>query len=76
MALGKAIGWADAVPLGDYNLPNTVAWNLAGEERAGDARMLELLAPYDGQRWRVLRLIKMGGSRAPRRGPKTAPVWR
>ena len=44
--------------------PNLVAWNLAGEPRADDARMLALLEPFRGQRGRVLRLLGLG--RAPR----------
>jgi hypothetical protein len=47
-----------------------VAYMLAGEERATDDRMLELLAPYAGQRGRVLRLLLAGGRAAPRRGPR------
>lgn len=69
MITASAMGDADAVPVGDFHLPNTVAWHLAGEERGDDARMLELLEPYAGHRWRVLRLAKGLGS-APKRGPK------
>lgn len=65
-----ALGHADAVVVGDYHLPNTVAWNLAREERADDARMLELLAPFAPERGRVLRIIEGGGEAAPRRGPR------
>ena len=39
----QAFGDPDAVIVGDYHLPNIVAWNLAGEARGTDARMLELL---------------------------------
>jgi len=63
------MGHADAVPVGDYHLPNTVAFQLAGEERADDVRMLELLEPYRGQRGRVVRMLETAGS-APRRGPR------
>ena len=69
MVTGAALGHADAVPVGDYHLPNTVAWHLAGEERGDDARMLELLEPWKGHRWRVIRLAKAAGG-APKRGPK------
>lgn len=65
-----ALGDADAVPLGDHNLPSTVAWNLAGEARADDHRMLELLEPYRGHRARVLQLLKQAGRPAPRFGPR------
>lgn len=69
MVSASALGDADAVPVGDFHLPNTVAWHLAGEERADDARMLELLEPFTGHRWRVIRLAKASGG-APKRGPK------
>jgi 3-methyladenine DNA glycosylase/8-oxoguanine DNA glycosylase len=62
-------GDADAVPLGDYHIPNVVAYALAGEPRATDERMLELLEPYVGQRGRVIRLLMAGGRGAPRLGP-------
>jgi 3-methyladenine DNA glycosylase/8-oxoguanine DNA glycosylase len=65
-----ALGDADAVPLGDLHLPHMVSWSLAGEPRGSDERMLELLAPYEGHRARVLRLLAFTGSWAPRRGPR------
>jgi len=65
-----ALGDADAVSVGDYHLPNQVAWALAGEPRADDARMLELLEPWRGHRGRVLRLISLGAGAAPRWGPR------
>lgn len=63
-------GDPDAVPLGDFHIPNTVAFALAGEARADDRRMLELLEPYAGQRGRVIRLLMTGGRSAPRFGPR------
>lgn len=63
-------GDPDAVPVGDLHLPHSVSWALAGEPRADDDRMLELLAPYAGHRARVLRLLRSVPSRPPRRGPK------
>ncbi len=68
--LGPALGDPDAVPVGDYHFPNTVAWALAGEPRADDARMLELLAPYAGQRGRVLAALVSTAGRAPAFGPR------
>lgn len=68
--LGPALGDDDAVAVGDFHLPNLVAWSLAGEPRADDRRMLELLAPYPGQRGRIIRLLTMAGYRAPARGPR------
>jgi 3-methyladenine DNA glycosylase/8-oxoguanine DNA glycosylase len=68
-----AFGDPDAVSVGDYHVPNMVAWALAGEPRADDARMLELLEPYRGQRGRVQRLLEVGRIVAPRYGPRMAP---
>ncbi len=70
-----ALGDADAVSVGDYHLPNLVAWALAGEPRADDARMLELLEPYRGHRGRVIRLIVSGGPHPPRYGPRMPVSW-
>ena len=67
---GNALGCPDAVLLGDYNLPHTVAYVLAGEPRASEERMLELLEPYRGHRFRVILLLWMNGVSAPRRGPR------
>ncbi|MFN2505116.1 MAG: DNA-3-methyladenine glycosylase [Acidimicrobiales bacterium] len=67
-----ALGDPDAVSLGDYHLPNQVAYALAGESRADDARMLELLEPYRGQRGRVIRLVVAGAPAPPRFGPRLA----
>ena len=71
--LRTAFGDPDAVSVGDYHIPNTVAWALAREPRADDERMLELLEPYRGQRGRVQRLLEAGRVTAPRRGPRMAP---
>jgi 3-methyladenine DNA glycosylase/8-oxoguanine DNA glycosylase len=65
-----ALGDADAVSIGDYHVPNMVAWALAREPRADDERMLELLEPYTGHRGRVQMLLEAGGIRAPAFGPR------
>jgi len=67
------LGDPDAVSVGDYNLPHLVSWALAGERRGSDARMLELLEPYRGQRARAVLLIELGGRYPPRHGPRLAP---
>lgn len=69
--MGVAWGDRDAVPIGDFHLPNTVAWLLAGEPRANDKRMLELLAPYRPHRRRVVALLKKSHGGAPKYGPKS-----
>jgi 3-methyladenine DNA glycosylase/8-oxoguanine DNA glycosylase len=63
-------GDPDAVSVGDYHIPNTVAWALAGEARGTDDRMLELLEPFRGHRGRVCVLLEMAGIGAPRFGPR------
>jgi 3-methyladenine DNA glycosylase/8-oxoguanine DNA glycosylase len=67
-----ALGDADAVSVGDYNLPSVVAWAFRGQRRGDDAMMLELLEPYRGHRGRVVRLLMAGGVGPPRRGPRLA----
>jgi 3-methyladenine DNA glycosylase/8-oxoguanine DNA glycosylase len=68
-----ALGDADAVSVGDFHVPNIVAWALAREPRGSDERMLELLEPYRPQRGRVQRLLETSGIRAPAFGPRMAP---
>ncbi len=65
-----AYGDPDAVSVGDYHIPNMVAWALAGEPRGDDARMLDLLAPFAGHRGRVCTLLERAGIGAPRFGPR------
>ncbi len=65
----RACGDPDAVSVGDYHLPSIVGWALAGRE-VDDAGMLELLAPYRGQRHRASMLAGLGGPHPPRRGPR------
>jgi 3-methyladenine DNA glycosylase/8-oxoguanine DNA glycosylase len=65
----RACGDADAVSVGDYNLPAAIGWALAGRV-VDDAGMLELLAPYAGHRYRASRLVELSGVRPPRRGPR------
>jgi 3-methyladenine DNA glycosylase/8-oxoguanine DNA glycosylase len=65
-----ALGDPDAVRLGDFHLPHLVSWVLAGEPRADDTRMMQLLEPYRGQRARAVRLIELSGLRPSRRAPR------
>lgn len=71
----STFGSADTVITGDSGIPSMVAWLLAGERRADDSRMLELLEPYRPHRYRVVRLAFAGGARPPRRASR-APVHR
>ena len=68
----RALGDPDAVSVGDFHLAHEVGYALTGE-RVDDERMLELLAPWTGQRQRVIRLIRGSGAQEPRRGPRLHP---
>jgi 3-methyladenine DNA glycosylase/8-oxoguanine DNA glycosylase len=65
-----SFGDPDAVSVGDYHLPDIVAWALAGEPRGTDERMLELLEPYRGQRARVQVLLERSHISPPAYGPR------
>ena len=65
MIMGFAYGDPDALPLGDLHLPHLITWALAREAPGSDARMVELLEPYRGHRFRVVRLLWVGGVKSP-----------
>ncbi|MGY0018081.1 DNA-3-methyladenine glycosylase family protein [Streptomyces sp. cg35] len=67
-------GAPDEVTTGDLHLPRTIGYALAGNRDATDEDMLELLAPYEGQRHRAARLILLSGVAPPRRQPKMRRV--
>jgi 3-methyladenine DNA glycosylase/8-oxoguanine DNA glycosylase len=66
----RAFGHPDAVSVGDYHLPSVVVYAFTGRRRGTDEEMLALLAPWTGQRQRVMRLIEAGGIRSERHGPR------
>ncbi|MFF0064027.1 DNA-3-methyladenine glycosylase family protein [Streptomyces sp. NPDC005279] len=66
----RSNGAPDAVTVGDLHLPGIIGYALAGDRDADDAAMLELLAPYAGQRHRAARLILLSGRTPARRVPK------
>jgi 3-methyladenine DNA glycosylase/8-oxoguanine DNA glycosylase len=68
----RAYGDPDAVSVGDFHLCHGVGYALTGT-RVDDDGMLELLAPWAGQRQRVIRLIYASGVAEPRRGPRLHP---
>jgi 3-methyladenine DNA glycosylase/8-oxoguanine DNA glycosylase len=61
MTLGFGYGDPDAMPLADLHLPHLVTWALARERPGSDERMVELLEPYRGQRFRAVRLLLASG---------------
>lgn len=66
MIRGYGLGDPDATVVRDLGLPHLVCWALAGEPRGTDERMLELLEPFRGQRFRVTRLLHAAGISVPR----------
>lgn len=68
--LQRSNGAADAITVGDLHLPRLVGYTLTGARDTDDAGMLELLAPYEGQRHRATRLITLVGRMPPRRQPR------
>ncbi len=69
----RALGDPDAVSVGDFHLSNVVGFVLTGAARSDDATMLRLLAPWAGQRARVVRLILLSGLTPPKYGPRFSP---
>lgn len=69
----RSHGDPDAVSVGDLHLCKQVTYALTGTP-GDDARMLELLAPYQGHRHRAALLIRMTpNARVPRKAPRFAP---
>ncbi|WP_338177767.1 hypothetical protein [Jatrophihabitans sp.] len=70
----RAFGHPDAVSVGDFHIANVVTHFLTGRPRGTDEEMLALLAPWAGQRQRVVRLIELAGVAAPKFGPRYSPL--
>ncbi|WP_370623081.1 DNA-3-methyladenine glycosylase family protein [Streptomyces tsukubensis] len=66
----RSHGAPDAITTGDLHLPRIIGYALTGGRDTDDEAMLELLAPYAGQRHRAARLILLAGRVPPRRTPK------
>lgn len=64
--LGYGAGDPDAAIPGDLHLPHVVCYALAGETEGSDERMIELLEPFRGHRFRIIRLIYESKLSAPR----------
>jgi 3-methyladenine DNA glycosylase/8-oxoguanine DNA glycosylase len=65
----RALGLPDEVSFGDYHVAKDIGWALTGTP-VDDDDLAELLAPYAGHRYRVQRLLELGGHRRPRRGAR------
>ncbi len=68
--LAVSFGDPDAIAVGDFHLKNQVVHALTGRARGTDDEMLQLLAPYAGQRGRVVALLSAAGHRPPAFGPR------
>lgn len=68
--LGTRLGRPEPLVRGDVHVPHAACWALAGEPRGTDERMAELLAPFPGEAFRVLRLLFATRIAAPRRAPR------
>jgi len=66
----RALGDADALPVGDYHLAKDVGWALCGAP-LDEAEVETFFEPWRPHRFRVVRLLELSpGAQAPRRGPR------
>jgi 3-methyladenine DNA glycosylase/8-oxoguanine DNA glycosylase len=66
----RALGDADALPIGDYHLAAMTGWALTGKALAEDD-VESFYEPWRPHRYRVVRLIELGSfPRVPKRGPR------
>ena len=68
--MATALGDPDSLAVGDYHLKNSIVFALTGRPRGTDEEMLELLAPYAGQRGRAAKLLLGASPRPPKFGPR------
>jgi hypothetical protein len=70
----RAHGDPDAVSVGDAHAAEQLVYALTGDLHGDDERMLELLEPWAGHRYRVIRMTELSGVSRPRRGPHYAAL--
>lgn len=67
----RALGDADALPIGDYHLASTTGWSLADRRILADDEVEAFYEPWRGHRFRVVRLLELtANTQPPRRGPR------
>ena len=67
----RALGDADALPVGDYHLATLTGWALAGTRGLDEAEVEEFYERWRPHRYRVMRLLELTPSAwPPRRGPR------
>lgn len=73
----RALGDPDAVSYRDYHVAKELVYAFTGDRNGTDEQMAALLLPYAGHRYRVQRLLELGGPWRPRHGPRmTIPDMR
>jgi 3-methyladenine DNA glycosylase/8-oxoguanine DNA glycosylase len=66
----RALGDADALPVGDYHLAAMTGWALAGTTLTDDD-VEQFYEPWRPHRYRAVRMLELTpGTTAPRRGPR------
>jgi 3-methyladenine DNA glycosylase/8-oxoguanine DNA glycosylase len=65
----RAHGDPDAFSFDDFHVAKNVSWALTGEVLDDDG-CAEVIARYEGHRYRVQRLLELAGVARPRRGPR------
>jgi 3-methyladenine DNA glycosylase/8-oxoguanine DNA glycosylase len=66
----RALGDDDSVSVGDFHLAGQIVYAFTGGWAGTDEQMLELLEPFAGHRYRVVRAVELAGISRPRRGPR------
>ncbi|HVS67055.1 MAG TPA: DNA-3-methyladenine glycosylase 2 family protein [Mycobacteriales bacterium] len=71
----RALGDADAAPIGDYHLPALLGEALGDGHAIPEAEVEAFLEPWRPHRYRLVRLLELTpGSRRERRGPRMSRV--
>jgi hypothetical protein len=68
----RAHGHSDAVSFGDYHVASNVGVALVGEP-VDDQQMAQLLEEHRPHRYRIQRLVELGGIGKQRHGPRMSP---
>ncbi|HWC33904.1 MAG TPA: hypothetical protein VG650_03650 [Mycobacteriales bacterium] len=71
----RALGDADAAPIGDYHLPALLGEALGDGRALADDEVVPFLEPWRPHRYRLVRVLELTpGSRRERRGPRMSRV--
>ena len=64
----RALGDPDAVSFGDVHLAEDVVYAMTGRSGGDDDALAEVLEPWRGHRYRVVRMCELAGVQRPRQG--------